>query len=110
MVLNLPLDECIDNTHIRKHERKEKKKRTKRNSNKQSKAKQRQRARLLEEDKSRTPYARETARDIRDKTKLKQRAQTTKPKLEQPQRAPPAHMQAPPEPMQLPLDKRMQTT
>jgi hypothetical protein len=35
----------------------------------------------------------------RDKTKLKQRAQTTKPKLEQPLRAPPAHMQAPPEPM-----------
>jgi hypothetical protein len=27
---------------------------------------------------------------------LKQRAQTTKPKLEKPQRAPPAHMQAPP--------------
>jgi hypothetical protein len=26
MVLNLPLDECIDNTHIKYHERKEKKK------------------------------------------------------------------------------------
>jgi hypothetical protein len=39
---------------------------------------------------------------------LKQRAQTTKPKLEKPQRAPPAHMQAPPEPMQLPLDEIMQ--
>jgi hypothetical protein len=43
-------------------------------------------------------------------TKLKQRAQTTKPKLEQPQRAPPAHMQAPPEPMQLPLNECMQDT
>jgi hypothetical protein len=32
---------------------------------------------------------------------LKQRAQTTKPKLEKPQRASPAHMQAPPEPMKL---------
>jgi hypothetical protein len=36
---------------------------------------------------------------------LKQRAQTTKPKLEKPQRVPPAHMQAPPELMQLPLDE-----
>jgi hypothetical protein len=41
---------------------------------------------------------------------LKQRAQTIKPKLEKPQRAPPAHMQASPEPMQLPLDECMQTT
>jgi hypothetical protein len=56
MVLNLPLDECFDNTHIMKQGRKEKEKeRTKRNSNKQSKAKQGQRARSLEEDKSRTP-------------------------------------------------------
>jgi hypothetical protein len=49
-------------------------------------------------------------RHIRDKTMLKQRAQTTKPKIEKPQRAPPAHMQAPPEPMQLPLEQCMQTT
>jgi hypothetical protein len=42
--------------------------------------------------------------------KLKQRAQTTKPKLEKPQRAPPAHIQAPPEPNQLPLDENMQNT
>jgi hypothetical protein len=56
MVLNLPLDECIGNTHIKKHEGKEKlKKQIKRNSNKRSKAKPRQRARSLEEDKSRTP-------------------------------------------------------
>jgi hypothetical protein len=56
MVLNLPLDECIDNTHTKLQERMEKEKKpTKRNSNKRSKAKQRQRARSLEEDKSRTP-------------------------------------------------------
>jgi hypothetical protein len=41
---------------------------------------------------------------------LKKRAQTTKPKLEKPQRAPPAHMQTAPEPMQLPLDERKQKT
>jgi hypothetical protein len=50
MVLNLPLDECIDNTHtkVTREKRKEMNK-------KKSKAKQRQRARSLEEDKSRTP-------------------------------------------------------
>jgi hypothetical protein len=42
MVLNLPLDECIDNIHIKRQERKEKeKKQPKGNSNKRSKAKQR---------------------------------------------------------------------
>jgi hypothetical protein len=41
---------------------------------------------------------------------LEQRAHTTKPKLEKPQIAPTAHMQAPPEPMQLPLDECLQTT
>jgi hypothetical protein len=56
MVHNLPLDECIDNTHTKvTREKRKRKKRTKRNSNKRSKAKQRQRARSLEEDKSRTP-------------------------------------------------------
>jgi hypothetical protein len=56
MVLNLPLYECIDNTHTKvAREKRKKKKRTKRNSNKRSKAKQRQGARSLEEDKSRTP-------------------------------------------------------
>jgi hypothetical protein len=49
------------------------------------------------------------ARHIRDKIMLKQRAQTTKPKHEN-HKEPPAYMQAPPEPMQLPLDECMQTT
>jgi hypothetical protein len=39
---------------------------------------------------------------------LKQRVQTTKLKLEKPQRAPPAQMQASPEPMH--LDECMQST
>jgi hypothetical protein len=41
---------------------------------------------------------------------LKKKAQTTKPELEKPQSAPPAHMQTPPEPMQLPLDECMPNT
>jgi hypothetical protein len=56
MVLNLPLDECIDNTHTKvTREKRKGKEMNKRNSYKRSKAKQRQRARSLEEDKSRTP-------------------------------------------------------
>jgi hypothetical protein len=58
------------------------KKQIKRNLNKRSNAKERRRARSLEEDKSRIPWARATARHIRDKTMLKQRAQTTEVKLE----------------------------
>jgi hypothetical protein len=50
------------------------------------------------------------ARHIRDKSMLKKRAQTTKPKTQKTSWAPPAHMQDPPEPMQLPLDECMQTT
>jgi hypothetical protein len=50
-----------------------------------------------------------------DSTHLRQNKAQAKsanhqPKLEKPQRAPPAHMQAPPEPMQLSLDKCMRTT
>jgi hypothetical protein len=55
-------------THTYSNPRKEKeKKRRERNSNKRSKAREMQRARSLEEDKSRTPYARAMTRHIRDK-------------------------------------------
>jgi hypothetical protein len=51
MVLNLPPDECIDNTQDLVTKKKKKtKETTKRNSNKRSKAKERQRARSLEEE------------------------------------------------------------
>jgi hypothetical protein len=56
MVFNLPLNECIDNTHMKVTREKRKRKETnKRKLNKRSKDKPRQRARSLEEDKSRTP-------------------------------------------------------
>jgi hypothetical protein len=56
MVLNLPLDECIDNTHTKvTREKRKRKEQIKRNLNKRSKAKERRRARSLEEGKSRTP-------------------------------------------------------
>jgi hypothetical protein len=82
MVLNLPLMSALT-THTYSNPREKKtKKQIKRNSNKRSKAKERQRARSLEEDKSRTPFARAMTRHIRHKTMLRQRAQATKPKLE----------------------------
>jgi hypothetical protein len=56
MDFNLPLDECIDNTHILVNKRKGKeKKRLKETPTSDRKTKERQRARSLEEDKSRTP-------------------------------------------------------
>jgi hypothetical protein len=55
MVLNLPLDESIDNKQDLVTKEKGKKNQIKRNLNKRPKAKERQRARSLEEDKSRTP-------------------------------------------------------
>jgi hypothetical protein len=56
MVLNLPLDECIHNNTFGNPREKEKgKEANKRNSNKRSNAEERQRARSLEEEQSRTP-------------------------------------------------------
>jgi hypothetical protein len=54
MVLNLPLDECINNTQDLVTREKRKKETNKRNLNKRSKTKERERARSLEEEKSRT--------------------------------------------------------
>jgi hypothetical protein len=55
MVLNLPLDECIDNTHTFGNQRKGKKETNKKKLQKVIESRERKRARSLEEDKSRTP-------------------------------------------------------
>jgi hypothetical protein len=56
MVLNLPLDECIDYTHIWESERNGKRKETNKKKLQQAiESQKRQRARSLEEDKSQTP-------------------------------------------------------
>jgi hypothetical protein len=98
-------------THTYSSPREEKKKRNEeeRNFNKRSKANQRQREISLEEDKSRTPYARQRLNT--SETKLCSSKERKPPNQgSKPQRAPPAHMQAPPEPMQPPLDECMPTT
>jgi hypothetical protein len=56
MVLNLPLDECIDNTHTKIAREKRKRKETNKKKLQQAIENQtKQRARSLEADKSRTP-------------------------------------------------------
>jgi hypothetical protein len=66
-VLNLPLDECIDNTHIVTNSKKrEKEKKRMKNSNKWSKAKQKPKQDHLRQ-KSRSPKTRATTRHNRDK-------------------------------------------
>jgi predicted nucleic acid-binding OB-fold protein len=66
-------------THTFGNQKKENRKETNKKKLQQAiESRERQRTRSLEEDKSRTPLTRATARHIRDKTMLKQRAQTTK--------------------------------
>jgi hypothetical protein len=112
MVLNLPLDECIDNTHTKVTREKRKKKR---NKQKETPTSDRKPNKDKEQDhlkKTSLGPLRQGQRLDTSETKQssKQRAQTTKAKLKKPQRAPPAHMQAPLEPMHLPLDECMQTS
>jgi hypothetical protein len=93
MVLNLPLDECIDNRHILVIKEKRKRIETmRRNSNKQSKAKQRQRARSLERGKTRS--LRKGQRLDTTESKTSSSKEHKPPKHT---RAPPAHMHTPPE-------------
>jgi hypothetical protein len=104
MVLNLPLDECIDNSHTKVT----REKRKKRNEQKETPTSDRKPNKGKEQDHlkktSLVPLRQGQRVDTSEtKTKLKQKAQTTKAKLEQPQRAPP-------EPMHLPLDECMQTS
>jgi hypothetical protein len=111
MVLNLPLDECIDNTRTKVTREKKKK----RDEQKETPTSDRKPNKGKEQDhltKTSLGPLRQGQRLYTSETKQssKQRAQTTKTKLEQPPRAPPAHMQAPPEPMHLPLDECMQTS
>jgi hypothetical protein len=80
MVLNLPLDECIDNTHTKETREKRKRKETnkKKNSNKRSKAEKGKERDHLKKT-SLGPLRKGQRLDTSEtKTMLKQRAQTTK--------------------------------
>jgi hypothetical protein len=103
MVLNVPLDECIDNTHIKQHKRKEKdKKQIKGNLSKRWKAKERQRARSLEEEQVSDPLGNGKGSTHPRPNHAQAKSANHRTKARTPQRAPPAHMQAPPEPKYTP--------
>jgi hypothetical protein len=94
VVLNLPLDECIDNTHNWKSEKRKKKekKRIKRNSNKRSKAEKGK-----EQD-----HLKKTSLGPLRKGQLLDTSETKPCSIKEHKppkqtRAPPAHMQTPPE-------------
>jgi hypothetical protein len=98
MVLNLSLDECIDNTQdlVTREKRKKEKKRLKETPKSDQKPEERQRARSLEEEEISDPLGKGN-----DSTHLRQnhaQAKSThhQSKAQTIQRAPPAHMQAPP--------------
>jgi hypothetical protein len=81
---------------------------TKRNSNKRSKAKGKAKNKITWRRQVSDPLGKGN-----DSTHLRQNHAQVKStnhqsKARKPQRGPPAHMQAPPEPMQIPLDKSMQ--
>jgi hypothetical protein len=84
-------------------EKNKRKETSKRNSNKRSKAKERQRVRSLEEEQVSDPLGKGNGSTHPRQNMLKQRANSTKgtqghePKTHT--RAPPAHMQAPTEPI-----------
>jgi hypothetical protein len=111
MVLNLPLMSALTTpTQSNKREKKKKRneqKETPTSDQKPNKGKEQDHLKKTSLGPLRQGQRLDTSET---KTKLKQRAQTTKPKLDKPQRAPLAHMQTPPEPMHLPLDECMQPT
>jgi hypothetical protein len=111
MVLNLPLDECIDNTHTKVTREKRKRKETNKKKlqqviESQSKAKSKITLRRQVSD----PLGKGNGSTHPRQSKAQAKSTNHRNKARKPQRAPPAHMQAPPEPMHLPLDKCMQTT
>jgi hypothetical protein len=88
---------------------KKRKETNKRNFNKRSKAKEKQGERLLEETSLR-PLRQGQRLDTSETKHAQAKSTNHQSKARKPQRAPPALMQAPTEPMQLPQDKCTQTT
>jgi hypothetical protein len=99
MVLHLPLDVCIDNTQdLVTREKKKKKKRLKETPTSDRKPEERQRAGSLEEEQVSDPLGKgnDSTHPRRNNAQVKSTHHQSKARTTQ--RAPPAHMQAPPEP------------
>jgi hypothetical protein len=103
MVLNLPLDECIDNTQdlVTKKKRKEKKL-LKETPTSDRKTREKQRARSLEEEQISDPLGKGNGSTHPRQNYAQAKSTNHQSKAQTTQRAPPSHMQAPPEPKHTP--------
>jgi hypothetical protein len=101
--LNLPLDECIDNTHILvTKEKRKREETTKRNFNKRKKAKEKAKSKITWRRQVLDPLGKGNGSTHPRKNHTQAKSKDHQNKTQKPHRAPPAHMQAPPEPMQPP--------
>jgi hypothetical protein len=100
-VLNPPLDECIDNTQDLVTKRKEKEKKLrKETSTSDRKLKKRQRGRSLEDEQVSDPLGKGNGSTHPRQNHAQAKITNHQTKARTTQRSPPAHMQAPPEPLQ----------
>jgi hypothetical protein len=105
MVLNLPLDECIDNTQdlvTREKRKRKEKKRLKETPTSDRKPKERQRARSLEEEQVSDPLGKGNGSTHLRQNHAQAKSTHHQSKARTTQRASPAHVQAPHEPKHTP--------
>jgi hypothetical protein len=105
MVLNLPLDECIDNTQdlvTKEKKEREEKKLLIETPTSDRKPKERQRARSLEEEQGSDPLGKGNCSTHPRQNHAQAKSTSHQTKARTTQKSPPAHMQAPPEPKHTP--------
>jgi hypothetical protein len=106
MVLNLPLDECIDNTQdLVTREKRKIKETTKRNLNKRSKAKEKAKRKITSRRQVSDPLGKGNGSTHPRQNHAKEKSANHQSKARTPQRAPPTHMQAPLSQSILPLNQ-----
>jgi hypothetical protein len=103
MALNLPLDECIDNTYMITKKKRKRKETTKRNSNKRSKAKRKAKSKITWRRQVSDPLGKGNGSTHPRQKHAQEKSPSHQSKAQKLQRAPFAYMQAP-------LDECMQTT
>jgi hypothetical protein len=105
-----PLMSALTTHTFRTKEKRKRKETTKRNFNKRSKAKGKAKIKITWRRQVSVPLGKGNGSTQQRLNKLKQRAKDHQTNARKPQRAPLAHMQTPPEPVQLPLDECMQNS
>jgi uncharacterized protein YraI len=110
MVLNLPLDECIDNTHIVTWEEGKRKETNKRKLQQAIESQRNAKSKITWREQVSDPLSKGNGSTHLRQNYAQAKSANHQTKTQKPQRAPPGHMQAPPKPMQLPPDECMQTS